>query len=51
MCTLKDKPGFDISEIHKYLKMIDGWEVKSRSNIYYLIKILNLKIFQKVKSL
>ena len=21
-------PGFDISEIHKYLKMVDGWEVK-----------------------
>ena len=32
-------PGFDITEIHKYLKMVDGWEVKSDdSKIYYLIK-------------
>ena len=31
--------GFDITEIHKYLKMVDGWEVKSDdSKIYYLIK-------------
>ena len=22
-------PGFKISEIHKYLKMVDGWEVKA----------------------
>ena len=22
-------PGFEISEIHKYLKMVDGWEVKA----------------------
>ena len=22
-------PGFDITEIHKYLKMVDGWEVKA----------------------
>ena len=33
-------PGFDISEIHKYIKMVDGWEVKSDdSKIYYLIKV------------
>ena len=39
-------PGFDISEIHKYLKMIDGWEVKSdESNIYYLIKNFKFKNF------
>ena len=31
--------GFDISEIHKYLKMVDGWEVNSdESQVYYLIK-------------
>ena len=31
-------PGFDITEIHKYLKMVDGWEVKADdSKIYYLI--------------
>ena len=41
-----DIPGFDISEIHKYLKMIDGWEVKSdESNIYYLIKNFKFKNF------
>ena len=22
-------PGFEITEIHKYLKMVDGWEVKA----------------------
>ena len=34
-------PGFDITEIHKYLKMVDGWEVKADENkIYYLIKNL-----------
>ena len=32
-------PGFEISEIHKYLKMVDGWEVKKDDfEIYYLIK-------------
>ena len=32
-------PGFDIKEIHKYLKMVDGWEVKADAEkIYYLIK-------------
>ena len=25
-------PPFDISEIHKYLKKIDGWEVKSNDD-------------------
>ncbi len=24
-----DIPGFNINEIHKYLKMVDGWEVKA----------------------
>ena len=39
-------PGFKINEIHKYLKMVDGWEVKADdSKVYYLIKELNLKIF------
>jgi len=34
-----DIPGFKIDEIHKYLKMVDGWEVKKdESEIYYLIK-------------
>ena len=39
-------PGFDISEIHKYLKMVDGWEVKAdESKIYYLIKEFKFKNF------
>ena len=39
-------PSFDITEIHKYLKMVDGWEVKSDENkIYYLIKEYKFKNF------
>jgi len=39
-------PGFDITEIHKYLKMVDGWEVKAdESEIYYLIKEFKFKNF------
>jgi len=39
-------PGFDITEIHKYLKMVDGWEVKpDESEIYYLIKEFKFKNF------
>ena len=39
-------PSFDIKEIHKYIKMVDGWEVKSdESNIYYLIKHFKFKNF------
>ena len=39
-------PGFKISEIHKYLKMVDGWEVKAdESKIYYLIKEFKFKNF------
>ena len=34
-----DIPGFAISEIHKYLKKVDGWEVKKKdSEIYFLEK-------------
>ena len=32
-------PPFDISEIHKYLKRVDGWDVKKKENeIYFLEK-------------
>ena len=32
-------PGFDITEIHKYLKKVDGWDVKKKDNeIYFLEK-------------
>ena len=44
-------PGFNISEIHKYLKMVDGWEVKSDENkIYYLIKEFKFKNFLESQS-
>ena len=40
--------GFEITEIHKYLKMVDGWEVKAdESKIYYLIKEFKFKDFQE----
>ena len=36
----------DISDIHKYQKKIDGWDVsKNEKNIYYLEKNFLLKIF------
>ena len=39
-------PGFDITEIHKYLKMVDGWEVKAdEDKVYYLIKNFKFKNF------
>ena len=32
-------PPFDISEIHKYLKKVDGWDVKNDENKnYFLLK-------------
>ena len=37
---------FDISEIHKYQKKVDGWEVlKDGKNIYYLEKKFVFKDF------
>ena len=39
-------PPFDISEIHKYLKKVDGWEVKKNENeIYFLEKNFKFKNF------
>ena len=36
-------PSFDTNEIHKYLKKVDGWDVKADDNkTYYLIKELSL---------
>ena len=29
---------FDISEIHKYLKKVDGWDVKKNENEFYFIE-------------
>ena len=39
-------PALDISEIHKYQKKIDGWEVKSdEKKIYFLEKEFKFKNF------
>ncbi len=39
-------PALDLSEIHKYQKKVDGWDVKSNEKkIYFLEKNLRLKIF------
>ena len=39
---------FDISEIHKYQKKVDGWEVKDNKNkIYFLEKKFTFKNFVK----
>ena len=31
-------PAFDISEIHKYLKKVDGWYVNKNKDEYYFIE-------------
>ena len=37
---------FDISEIHKYQKKVDGWDVsKNEKNIYFLKKEFSFKNF------
>ena len=39
-------PAFDKSEIHKYLKKVDGWNVKSnKDESFYLIKDFKFKNF------
>ena len=41
-------PSFNIEEIHKYLKKVDGWEVKSDDQkTYYLIKEFKFENFLK----
>ena len=41
-------PGFDITEIHKYLKKVDGWDVKpDEKKNYYLIKEFKFKNFKE----
>ena len=41
-----DIPPFDKEEIHKYLKKVDGWSVKSDENkSYFLIKEFKFKNF------
>ena len=39
-------PAFELSEIHKYLKKIDGWNVlKNNNNNYYIEKDFKFKNF------
>ena len=39
---------FDISEIHKYLKRVDDWDVKKKDNeIYFLEKKFSFENFSK----
>ena len=39
-------PSFDTKEIHKYLKKVDGWDVKADDDkTYYLIKEFKFKNF------
>ena len=41
-------PSFDISEIHKYLKKVDGWDVKKEdTETYYLIKEFKFQNFME----
>ena len=40
-------PPFDKSEIHKYLKKVDGWDVKTnKDESFYLIKSFKFKNFE-----
>ena len=37
---------FDISEIHKYQKKVDGWDIiKDKNEIFFLKKLFNFKNF------
>jgi 4a-hydroxytetrahydrobiopterin dehydratase len=41
-------PPLDTSEIHKYLKKVDGWDVKSNvEKSFYLIKEFKFKNFEE----
>ena len=41
-------PPFDTSEIHKYLKKVDGWDVKSEDKkTFFLIKEYKFKNFKE----
>ena len=44
-------PPFDTAEIHKYLKKVDGWDVKSNDDkSFYLIKNFKFKNFEESKN-
>jgi 4a-hydroxytetrahydrobiopterin dehydratase len=43
-------PPFDISEVHKYLKKVDGWDVKkNKDENYFLEKNFKFKNFLESK--
>ena len=42
---------FDITEVHKYLKKVDGWDVKSENNeSYFLTKEFKFNNFSESQS-
>ena len=44
-------PSFNLDEIHKYLKKVDGWDVKSMDNKdYYIIKDFKFNNFLESQS-
>ncbi len=43
-----DIPPFDFNEIHKYLKKVDGWDVKNNADkSFYLTKDFEFENFEK----
>ena len=46
-------PSFNLEEIHKYLKKVDGWDVESIDNKdFYIIKNFTIAIvYEHIKSL
>ena len=44
-------PPFDYDQIHKYLKKVDGWDVKNNQEELYLIKEFSFKNFKESQSL
>ena len=42
-------PSFNLSEIHKYLKKVDGWDVKKNENEKYKKYENLLKLFDKAE--
>ena len=45
-------PSFNLDEIHKYLKKVDGWDVKEKENkTYFLEKNFTFKNFGNLRKL
>ena len=45
-------PSFDLSEIHKYLKKVDGWDIsKDKEEIFFLLKKFKFDNFLKSQDL